>query len=219
MNGTHPQSRDRYIPQQSLKSRAIKGKERGIAVGGCCSSVAERWWLKPEALGSIPGGATFHSFPLPFKGLQTVTAPIVFVRQSLSVSGLWGSPVYRLPMLWLRSPFAIMCRTATVLEGLFGEYHSSSAALDQQHWEVTKQPLVHDWWDTPEPVMMLNCQSRLIFLAHWDVYNVCTSNTSSFSSPMLHNGGAVQSVSIPIDQHDIHTSDQQLMNQLVPAPN
>ena len=59
---------DRLIKdnQQSLKSRAIKGKERGVAVGGCRSSVAERWRLKPEALGSIPGGATFLSFPLPF---------------------------------------------------------------------------------------------------------------------------------------------------------
>ena len=57
----------RYIPQQSLKSRAIKGKERGVAVSGCRSSVAERWWLKPEALGSIPSGATFLSFPLPFQ--------------------------------------------------------------------------------------------------------------------------------------------------------
>ena len=34
--------------------------------------------------------------------------------------------------------------TATVLEGLFREYHSSSVAVGQQHPEVTKQPLVHD---------------------------------------------------------------------------
>ena len=27
----------------------------------------QRWQLKPEALGSIPGGATFLSFPLPFQ--------------------------------------------------------------------------------------------------------------------------------------------------------
>ena len=50
-----------YNPQQSLKSRAINGKERGLAVGGCRSSVAEHWRLKPVALGSIPGGATFLS--------------------------------------------------------------------------------------------------------------------------------------------------------------
>ena len=31
-----------------------------------------------------------------------------------------------------------LCWIATVLEGLFGEYHSSSAALGQQHPEVTK---------------------------------------------------------------------------------
>ena len=87
-----------YIPQQSLKSRAIKGKEKGVAVGGCCSSVAERWQLKPEALGLIPGGATFLFLSLRrFKGLRTVTAPIVLIRQSLSVFGLWGSPIHRTP--------------------------------------------------------------------------------------------------------------------------
>ena len=31
------------------------------------SSVAEHWRLKPEALGSIPGGATFPFKPLPFQ--------------------------------------------------------------------------------------------------------------------------------------------------------
>ena len=36
------------------------------------SSVAEHWRLKPEALGSIPGGATFPFKTLPFKGLRTV---------------------------------------------------------------------------------------------------------------------------------------------------
>ena len=55
-----------YTSQQSLKSRAIKGKERGVAVSGCRSSVAERWQLKPEALVSIPG-TTFLSFPLLFQ--------------------------------------------------------------------------------------------------------------------------------------------------------
>ena len=39
--------------------------------------------------------------------------------------------------------------TATVLEGLFGEYHSS-AALVQQRPEVTKQPLVCDLSVTSE---------------------------------------------------------------------
>ena len=73
-----------YILQQSLKSRAIKGKGKGVAVGGCRSS--ECWWLKPEAVGSIPGGATFLSFSSPS-----------FIRQSLSVFGLWRSLVHRTP--------------------------------------------------------------------------------------------------------------------------
>ena len=33
----------------------------------------------------------------------------------------------------------------TVLEGLFGEYHSSSAALGKQRLGVTKQPPFVDW--------------------------------------------------------------------------
>ena len=41
-------------------------------------SVTERWQLKPEALGSIPGGTTFLSFPLLFQGFQTVTDQIAF---------------------------------------------------------------------------------------------------------------------------------------------
>ena len=50
---------------------------------------------------------------------------------------------------------SLPCWTATVLEGLYGEYHSSSAALGQQQPEVTKQPLVHDWWATSEA--LINC--------------------------------------------------------------
>ena len=38
-----------------------------MVVGGCRSLVAEHWRLKPEALGLIPGGTTFLSFPLPFQ--------------------------------------------------------------------------------------------------------------------------------------------------------
>ena len=36
--------------------------ERGVVVGGCLSLVVEHWRLKPDALGSIPGGTTFLSF-------------------------------------------------------------------------------------------------------------------------------------------------------------
>ena len=44
--------------------------------------------------------------------------------------------------------------TATVLEDLFGEYHSSSAALGCTQPEVTRQ--VCDQWATSEALMLLN---------------------------------------------------------------
>ena len=47
-----------------------------MAVGGCRSSVAERWQLKPEALGSTPGGTTFLLSLCRFKGPRTVMAQI-----------------------------------------------------------------------------------------------------------------------------------------------
>ena len=46
--------------------------------------------------------------------------------------------------------------TATELEGLFGEYHSSAAALGQQHPEVTKQRLVFDWSATSKALCDVN---------------------------------------------------------------
>ena len=41
----------------------FKGKDRGVAVGGCRYSVVERWHLKPEAQNStsIAACTTFHS--------------------------------------------------------------------------------------------------------------------------------------------------------------
>ena len=36
-----------------------------MVVSGCCSSVAEHWWFKQEALGSTPGSTTFLSSTLP----------------------------------------------------------------------------------------------------------------------------------------------------------
>ena len=39
--------------------------------------MAEHWRLKPEALGSIPGGATFPSKPLPFQRSTDGGGPIV----------------------------------------------------------------------------------------------------------------------------------------------
>ena len=56
------------------------------------------------------------------------------------------------PLYWASAAIWI----ATVLEGLFRDYHSSSTALGQQRPEVTKQPLVRDWLPTTETLMMLN---------------------------------------------------------------
>ena len=39
----------------------------------------------------------------------------------------------------------LLLDSTTVLEGLFGEYHSSSAALGKQRLGVTKQPPFTDW--------------------------------------------------------------------------
>ncbi len=39
----------------------------------------------------------------------------------------------------------LQLESTNVLEGLFGEYHSSSAALGKQHLGVTKQPTFGDW--------------------------------------------------------------------------
>ena len=50
---------------------------------GHCSSVAERWQLKPEALGSTPGGATFFLCPLPF-------------QRSTDSNGPWPDCVFQL---------------------------------------------------------------------------------------------------------------------------
>ena len=46
----------------------------------------------------------------------------------------------------LCTELSMPCWIATVLEGLFGEYHSLSAALGQQRQEVTKQPLYMISW-------------------------------------------------------------------------
>ena len=105
--------------EQSLKSRAIKGKERGVAVGGCRSSVAERWQLKPEALGSIPGGTTFLSFLLPFQRstYSNGTDCLLFTDHYWS-SDCGGVPSIGLPMLWLRSP-SLMINYLVVMDQLF----------------------------------------------------------------------------------------------------
>ena len=66
------------------------------AVGGCRSSVEECWQLKPEALG--PGGATFLSLLLSFqRSTDNNGTRLSFIRRSLSIFGLWGSPIHRAP--------------------------------------------------------------------------------------------------------------------------
>ena len=53
----------------------------------------------------------------------------------------------------------LLLDSTTVLEGLFGEYHSSSAALGKRRLGVTKQPPFGDWGGgaaaTPERVCPL----------------------------------------------------------------
>ena len=71
-----------YISTIILKSRAIYGREREVVVGGCRSLVAEHLWLKPEALGSIPGDTTFLSFPLPFQRSMDSNGPDYLYRSS-----------------------------------------------------------------------------------------------------------------------------------------
>ena len=51
------------INNNHLEQSNIRERKRG----GCRSLVAEHWQLKPEALGLIPGGTTFLSFPLLFQ--------------------------------------------------------------------------------------------------------------------------------------------------------
>ena len=47
----------------------------GVVVGERRGSVTEHWQLKPEAPGSIPGVATFLSFPLPFQRSSDSNGP------------------------------------------------------------------------------------------------------------------------------------------------
>ena len=63
-----------------------------MVVGGCQSLVAEHWQIKPEALGSIPGGTTFLSFPLLFQRSSDSNGPDNLYRSSdLGESHLSGS--------------------------------------------------------------------------------------------------------------------------------
>ena len=50
-------------------------KHKRTVAGGRCSSVAEYWQLKPEALGSTAGGATFLSCPPLFQRSTVSNGP------------------------------------------------------------------------------------------------------------------------------------------------
>ena len=64
-----------------------------MVVNGCCSLVAEHWRLKPEALGSIPGGTTFLSFPILFQRFSDSNGPDNLYRSSdLGEPHVSGSP-------------------------------------------------------------------------------------------------------------------------------
>ena len=45
----------------------------------------------------------------------------------------------------------LLLESTTVLEGFFGEYHSSTAALGKQRLGVTKQPPFGDWGRAAAP--------------------------------------------------------------------
>ena len=46
-----------------------------MVVGGCHGLVAEHWRLKPKALGFIPSGTSFLSFPLPLQRSSDSNGP------------------------------------------------------------------------------------------------------------------------------------------------
>ena len=96
-----PKHSIQYITQQSLKSRAIKEKERGVGVGGCHSSA------------SIPGGATFLSFPLPFQRSTDSNGPNCLSLDDYYWSSDCGGVLsIGLPMLLLHSQ-SIMINNCT----------------------------------------------------------------------------------------------------------
>ena len=74
-------------------------------------------------------------------------------RMSETLEGQEGVLLRKKALTFVLSSLLI---TATVLEGIFGEYHSSSAALGQQRPEVTKQRLVCDWSATSEALCDVN---------------------------------------------------------------
>ena len=81
-------------------------------VGGCRSLVAEYWWLKPEALGSIPSGTTFLSFPLPFQRYLDSNSP-----DNLQRSSVLGEPIYQAPYAVMNSDSFEIVKVDLVYQG------------------------------------------------------------------------------------------------------
>ena len=83
--------------------------------------------------------------------------------------------------------------TATVLEGLYEEYHSSSATLGKQCPEVTRQPLVRDWLATSEVL-----------------YDVKSSPQSKYKGKFVQGVNTMTMkdlASLPLCCHVLHLSD------------
>ena len=76
-----------------------------------------------------------------------------------------------------------------MLEGLFGEYHSSSAALGQQRPEVTKQPLVCDWSATSKALCAVNRRFARNTAVKF-VQGVNTMTVKDLARPPLHQVSA-----------------------------
>ena len=130
--------------------------------------MAEHWWLKPEALGSIPGGTTFFLSLCRFKGLRTVTP-----RLSLSVFGP-GEP--RLSGSQCCDKSSRFFRNHKHTQQISPIYHSCVCFL--YHGSViTSQPAQHP---LPHlPITHLPLHTALIPTAHSPhTHNTCTAHVA-----------------------------------------
>ena len=65
-------------PPGSKTFEMTKGKKNVLVVGGCRSSEAEHWQLKPEALALSPAAPDLFISLCRFKSLRSITAQIIF---------------------------------------------------------------------------------------------------------------------------------------------
>ena len=118
-HSNHPIHFSTITQEQSNK----RERERGVAVGGCHSSVAEHWRLKLEVLGLIPGGATFLSFPLLFhRSTDNNNPDCLWLDDHYRFSDCGGVPSIGLPMQWLHSP-SIMIMIVYYFYKLLPQYY------------------------------------------------------------------------------------------------